>query len=54
MTLNEQQARINNIENAENANRKYLRRIRIRDYLSGQAIYNLGEYPKRISAAPTD
>nr|MBQ4318607.1 hypothetical protein [Clostridia bacterium] len=54
MTLNEQHARITNIDNAEKNNRKYLRRIRIRDYLSGQAIYNLGDYPKRISAEPTD
>jgi len=54
MTLSQQQARIKNIDYAESANAAYLRRIRIRDYLSGQAIYNLGDYPHRISAEPTD
>ena len=48
------QNRINNIRAAEQGNKQYCRRIRIHDYLAGQAIYNLGDYPARISAAPTD
>ena len=54
MTLEQQRARIENIDAAEKTNRQYLRRIRIRDYLAGQAIYNLGNYPVRISAEPTE
>lgn len=49
-----QQARIDNITSAEKGNRKYFRRIRVRDYLFGQAVYNLGDYPERVSAMPTD
>jgi len=54
MSFEKVQARIDNIRNAEEANKKYFRRIRVRDYLAGQAIYNLGDYPAKISAAPTD
>ena len=54
MNLEMQQARIANIDYAETTNKGCLRRIRVRNYLSGQAIYNLGDYPKRISAEPTD
>ena len=43
MNIEQQQARIDNIHAAEAGNRQYLRRIRVRDYLAGQAIYNLGE-----------
>lgn len=54
MSLAQQHARIQNINNAEKSNKNCLRRIRIQDYLPGQAIYNLGDYPAKISAAPTD
>jgi len=54
MSLEKTQARIDNIRNAERTNKQYCRRIRIHDYLAGQAIYNLGDYPAKISAAPTD
>jgi len=54
MTLAEQFNRIENINAAEKANRRYFRRIRIRDYLAGQAVYTLGDYPTRISADPTE
>ncbi len=49
-----QQARIDNITYAEKGNKEYFKRIRIRDYIAGQAIYNLGDYPERISAQPTE
>ena len=53
-TLQEQQARIDNINRAEKNNRTYFRRHRIRDYLPGQAVYNLGDYPAPFSIEPTD
>ena len=49
-----QQKRMNNIRNAEGANKEYFRRIRISDYISGQAIYGLGDYPAKVSAKPTE
>ncbi len=54
LTVDEQRARIENINMAEQRNRAYLRRARIRDYLCAQAVYNLGDYPKKLSFAPTD
>ena len=54
MNIEQQQARIDNIHAAEAGNRQYLRRIRVRDYLAGQAIYNLGDYPAKVIAKPTD
>jgi len=53
MTEAQQKARIENIRAAESVNRQYLRRVRIRDYLAGQAIYNLGDYPAKVIAKPT-
>ncbi len=53
-TLEEQRARIDNINAAEQENVRYLRRHRIRDYLPGQGIYYLGDYPKRYSIRPTE
>ena len=52
--LEEQKRRIDNINAAEEKNKKYFRRTRIRDYLPGQVTYGLGDYPARISAAPTE
>ena len=54
LTLEQHRARIENIRTAEENNKKYLRRKRIHDYLPGQATYNLGDYPKRFSIAPTE
>lgn len=54
LTLAEHRARIDNINLAEKNNRRYFRRTRIHDYLAGQAIYNLGDYPAPFSIAPTD
>ncbi len=51
---NYQQKRIDAIAYAEKSNHGYLRRIRVRDYLCGQAIYNLGDYPLFVSAKPTE
>ena len=45
LTLEQHRARIDNIRDAEQSNKKYYARHRIHDYLSGQVIYNLGEYP---------
>jgi hypothetical protein len=54
LTLEQQRERINNINHAEQTNRSYLRRHRIREYLPGQATYNLGDYPARFSIEPTE
>ena len=54
LTLEQQRERINNINHAEQTNRAYLRRHRIREYLPGQATYNLGDYPARFSIEPTE
>lgn len=54
LTVEETKKRIDNIKEAEEGNRKYLRRHRIGEYLSGQAVYNLGDYPKRFSIEPTE
>lgn len=54
LTLAEHRARIENINAAEYGNKKYLRRHRIRDYLPGQAVYNLGDYPAKYSIEPTE
>lgn len=42
------------IESAETRVKSCFRRIRVENYLAGQAIYNLGDYPNRISAKPTE
>ena len=54
LTLSQYRSRIDNINAAEHGNRKYLRRHRIRDYMPGQAVYNLGDYPARFSIEPTE
>lgn len=54
MTELQQSARVRNLRAAEAGNRQYLRRIRVRDYLAGQAIYNLGDYPAKVIAKPTE
>ncbi|MBQ6845524.1 MAG: hypothetical protein IJO61_00190 [Oscillospiraceae bacterium] len=54
LTLEEHRRRIENINSAEAENKKYFRRHRIRDYLPGQATYNLGDYPARFSITPTE
>ena len=54
LTLEQHQNRIRNINSAEAGNRSYVRRHRIREYLPGQAVYNLGDYPARFSIEPTE
>jgi len=54
MSVEKMRKRINNVNSAEQGNREYFRRVRIRDYLPGQAIYNLGDYPARVYSAVTD
>ena len=54
LMFDNQKKRIDNIRHAEGANKKYYKRVRISDYISGQAIYNLGDYPARVSAQPTE
>ena len=54
LTLPEHSKRIKNINDAEKSNRSYFCRHRIRDYMPGQATYNLGDYPARFSIAPTE
>lgn len=54
LTLEQHRARIENINHAEESNKKYLFRHRIYDYLPGQAVYNLGDYPTPFSIAPTE
>lgn len=49
-----QKNRIDNIRNAEGANKEYFKRVRISDYIQGQAIYNLGDYPAKVSGKPTE
>ena len=52
--FNNQKKRIDNIRYAEGTIKKYYKRVRINDYIKGQAIYNLGDYPAKISAKPTE
>ncbi|MBE6629326.1 MAG: hypothetical protein E7624_00570 [Ruminococcaceae bacterium] len=54
LTLEQHRARIENIRKAEQSNKKYYTRHRIHDYLSGQVIYNMGEYPAKFSMAPDE
>ena len=54
LTLEQHRKRIENINSAEAANKKYFRRHRIRDYIPGQAIYHLGDYPNPFSISPTE
>ena len=46
--------RIDNIEYASRAVKSCFRKLHIRDYIPGQAIYNLGEYPNKMTIRPTE
>ena len=54
LTLEQHRSRIENIRSAELGNRAYVRRHRITDYLPGQAVYHLGDYPAKFSIEPTE
>lgn len=53
-SLESQRARIERQNEAHRKNKRYFRRVRVRDYLPGQVTYSLGDYPARIDAAPTE
>ena len=54
LTLDQHRIRIENINSAELGNKAYQGRHRIRDYMPGQAVYNLGDYPAKFSIEPTE
>lgn len=54
VTLETQSRRINNLNSAEQNNKRYLRRHRVMEYMPGQVTYNLGDYPAKFSIAPTE
>ncbi len=51
---NAERQRLANFRWARAAVRKCLREHTVREYLPGQVVYNLGEYPKPFSIRPTD
>jgi len=53
LSLEDCKKRIDHIAYAEAHVKKCLRRERIHNYIPGQVIYNLGEYPNRFSIRPT-
>ena len=54
LTHEEHKRRLHNIRTAEENNRSYFKRRRIRDYLPGQVVYTLSDYPAKASFAPTE
>jgi len=52
--VRDERRRMENLREAHEAVDECLRLHFIRDYIPGQVTYNLGEYPKRFSIAPTD
>ena len=54
LTREQHKARLDNITYAEKNIKKSFRRVRIHDYIPGQVIYNLGEYPAKFSIKPTE
>lgn len=52
--LSEYRTRIGHVRFAEERVRACARRERIGEYIPGQVIYNLGEYPARFSIRPTE
>ena len=55
-TLNETQhkKRMDNLKNAREDIKAYTRELRINNYLPGQIIYYLGDYPQKMSITPTE
>lgn len=45
--------RIANVKYANSVVKTCLRRMHIHDYIPGQVIYNLGEYPNKMTIRPT-
>lgn len=54
LTLEQHRDRINNLRDARKSIKKCTRELRIRDYLQGQVIYYLGDYPAKMSIKPTE
>ncbi|MBQ3591481.1 MAG: hypothetical protein II979_06025 [Clostridia bacterium] len=54
LTLEEQRKRMDNLRYGAEHVRQALQTHRVHDYLPGQVIYNLGEYPARFSIRPTE
>ena len=54
LTLEQERTRLENIGYARKNVKEYMRRVRIHDYIPGQVIYNLGEYPATFSIKPTE
>ena len=54
LTLEQHRARINNLREARKSIKKLTRELRIHDYLPGQIIYYLGDYPAKMSIKPTE
>ncbi len=53
-TLAQHQARLENLRRANRDIRACVRELRIHDYLPGQVIYYLGDYPAPMSITPTE
>ncbi len=54
MSVERMRARIENINKALEMNKSYFRHVRINNYLYGQAVYMLGDYPARVYTQVTD
>jgi hypothetical protein len=54
LTVKQHRERINNLRDAERDVIKCFKQYRIKDYLPGQAVYNLGDYPAPFSIEPTE
>ena len=54
LTLEQHRARINNFREARKSIKKLTRELRIHNYLPGQVIYYLGDYPAKMSIKPTE
>lgn len=46
--------RIQNLREAQRDVKTYSHKYRVKNYMQGQVIYNLGDYPSRFSIAPTE
>lgn len=54
LTLEQHRSRLENLQKARTAVRLFTREIRIHNYLPGQIIYYLGDYPAPMSIKPTE
>lgn len=54
LTSEQHRKRLVNLNEAHEQVKKYGKKMRINDYIPGQVIYHLGEYPHKFSVAPTE